>query len=463
MAIACILRFHSWNGCSCSKCGKIRDEGHNWSQDCEKCSKCGTASTHNWDGCKCKRCGKTRDKGHDWPQGCEKCSKCGTASTHNWDGCKCKRCGKTRDKGHDWSQGCEKCSKCGVAGTHNWDGCKCVNCGHTRYESHAWDGCKCIRCGKSRDKGHTWKTCKCTKCGYVKDSRTQPFCLFCESDISEESHGQLHKWLIENKGRLTLLTRRSPEGIIESSLWRVGEITTYNSRQIEKPILFCGIHKYQEILYFPMGASTIDITTQYISIIKGYKTEWVSNGRESWDIYVPCDPTESSKNETRLDIVLVPEYIQSDDISVYPPLMGRTIITIKGHDGSYPCGELAKYEYPSTAIYGTGVYYILDSHSNIIYMSYALNKPIKDQVESDLTHNFYTKDSFVLIFRVSVNPNQIITPLLITAIYDAIVNKTNPKTHHNTTNLENNQVEIKVLLTSPSDWPHFAKIGFKKN
>ena len=48
MSLKCKLGFHSWYGCRCTVCGKKRDEQHDWSQDCEKCSKCGKtrAKTH---------------------------------------------------------------------------------------------------------------------------------------------------------------------------------------------------------------------------------------------------------------------------------------------------------------------------------------------------------------------------------------------------------------------------------
>ncbi len=94
--MSCI--FHKWNGCKCSKCGKVRDEGH------------------KWNGCKCSICGKVRDEGH------------------NWNGCKCSICGKTRDEGHEW------------------DLCKgvCTICGKTRVPEHDWDGDVCRRCGMKK-------------------------------------------------------------------------------------------------------------------------------------------------------------------------------------------------------------------------------------------------------------------------------------------------------------------------
>ncbi|MDO5131958.1 MAG: hypothetical protein Q4D81_03120, partial [Eubacteriales bacterium] len=37
---------HTWNGCKCTVCGRVRDEGH------------------TWNGCKCTVCGMIRDQGH---------------------------------------------------------------------------------------------------------------------------------------------------------------------------------------------------------------------------------------------------------------------------------------------------------------------------------------------------------------------------------------------------------------
>jgi len=61
MALLCSIGFHSWDGCKCSTCGKTRDEGHDLSEDCETCAKCGKNSggKHDWGpGDKCARCGK---------------------------------------------------------------------------------------------------------------------------------------------------------------------------------------------------------------------------------------------------------------------------------------------------------------------------------------------------------------------------------------------------------------------
>ena len=89
---------------------------------------------HKWVGCLCTKCGKTRDEGHDWDLCKGRCRRCGKSrkEQHDWDGCKCRRCGKTRDEQHDWN------------------GCKCRRCGKTRDEQHDWDGSICKRCGKTR-------------------------------------------------------------------------------------------------------------------------------------------------------------------------------------------------------------------------------------------------------------------------------------------------------------------------
>ena len=151
MNLKCLIGMHEWSGCKCKKCGKIRDESHDWAADCEKCAKCGKTrpGTHSWAGCKCTVCGKTRDEGHDWAADCEKCAKCGETRTneHDWssDCKKCAKCGKTRSSEHDWSSDCEKCAECSK----------------TRSNRHKWDGCNCTECGQDR---HQWKNCRCSRC-----------------------------------------------------------------------------------------------------------------------------------------------------------------------------------------------------------------------------------------------------------------------------------------------------------
>jgi hypothetical protein len=154
MAFKCKIGFHDFNGCKCSSCGKIRDEQHDWSKDCENCSMCGKTrnAIHNWnkDCEKCSNCGKVRENQHAW-NGC-KCSKCyKTRDQHHvWEGCECSVCDKIRDENHDWSKDCEKCSICGKTreNPHVWIDCKCSNCAVTRDENHSWDGSFCSRCNE---------------------------------------------------------------------------------------------------------------------------------------------------------------------------------------------------------------------------------------------------------------------------------------------------------------------------
>jgi len=84
--MACLFG-HKWNGCKCDKCGKIRDERHDWTNPTR---------------CKCTICGKTQDIGHVYTKTteckaiCKICGKTTPAVYHNWDGDKCIDCGKIR-------------------------------------------------------------------------------------------------------------------------------------------------------------------------------------------------------------------------------------------------------------------------------------------------------------------------------------------------------------------------------
>ena len=137
MSLKCLFG-HKWNGCKCSRCGKTRDELHDWDLCKGKCKCCGKtqAEQHDWDGCKCKRCGKTRDEEHNW-HNC-KCTECGKEN-HRWVEGKCSVCNKEREL---------SCSVCGIANT-DFD---------RHYEAQAKKGVVII----SRD-----KLVKCGQCKYV--------------------------------------------------------------------------------------------------------------------------------------------------------------------------------------------------------------------------------------------------------------------------------------------------------
>jgi hypothetical protein len=56
MNVTCRLDFHKWSGCKCSRCGKIRDSNHDWSNNRERCAICGaerppTQHASQWKGC----------------------------------------------------------------------------------------------------------------------------------------------------------------------------------------------------------------------------------------------------------------------------------------------------------------------------------------------------------------------------------------------------------------------------
>ena len=100
MSFKCNIGLHSWDGCTCTECGKTRDTGHEIAADCGKCSRCGEVfkdDQHDWsaDCDKCAKCGKTRDNQHNWLKDCEKCSKCGKvrSNVHLLADGVCKVCG----------------------------------------------------------------------------------------------------------------------------------------------------------------------------------------------------------------------------------------------------------------------------------------------------------------------------------------------------------------------------------
>ena len=223
--MACLFG-HKWDGCKCTKCGKTRDEGHDWDLCKGVCKICGQTRPpeHEWNGCVCARCGATRDEGHDFvwkPEAgqckevCAICGKFGETKEHDWQPAssgtcmeQCSRCGKTR-KNHRFKpvEGCckevcavcgeeralphqykpvdgvckEKCSVCGkerkLEHTFKWKDCTetCTVCGYSR-PAHRWHmvgplnnrkpGCRCMVCGETNENGvHNWESV--TEGGYT--------------------------------------------------------------------------------------------------------------------------------------------------------------------------------------------------------------------------------------------------------------------------------------------------------
>lgn len=137
--MACLFG-HKWDGCKCTKCGKVRD------------------NQHDWDGCVCKRCGAKRDEQHDSDLCIGICKKCGAKQPemHEWNGCVCKRCGKVRDEQHDWDLCLGVCRKCGkeCSGAHEIESCVCMRCGR---EFHTWENGACAVCGVKKTQRHVFK------------------------------------------------------------------------------------------------------------------------------------------------------------------------------------------------------------------------------------------------------------------------------------------------------------------
>ena len=96
MGISCLFG-HKWNGCTCERCGKTRDEGHNYQPIPGKCEE------------KCSLCGASRNKDHKWEPVPDKCEDV------------CSVCGKRREKEHHYvpiegyinGKEYERCTKCG--------------------------------------------------------------------------------------------------------------------------------------------------------------------------------------------------------------------------------------------------------------------------------------------------------------------------------------------------------------
>jgi len=133
------LIFHKWNGCKCSKCNEIRNEGH------------------EWNGCKCTVCGRKRTEGH------------------LMNGCVCTICGY---QSHQFNSKAKKMSMC-----------ICINCGK---EEHYISGttCSCKWCGTTL---HSWEKIadghlQCRRCRKiireVVDPKIYVCCSGCKNTIT---------------------------------------------------------------------------------------------------------------------------------------------------------------------------------------------------------------------------------------------------------------------------------------
>jgi hypothetical protein len=193
MNIKCLFGFHSWVGCKCSACGRVRAGEHVYNEREEgRAASVGTCA-HVWDGLTCIKCGKI--------DGVWEAAKC----THRWDGCKCRECGTTRDEGHQW------------------DACKCVKCGKV---DHSWNrGCRCLNCGQVRDlpdpSAHDW-TQDCTKCARCGKTRTPP--LWAHTPAKGSSACSRCNAALLEEDKLLILTRPSVLAVLDrlrehTSIW----------------------------------------------------------------------------------------------------------------------------------------------------------------------------------------------------------------------------------------------------
>lgn len=195
MGLVCRIAGHKWrklpdgkDGCTCSRCGEIRDDGHLFQPitgKCEeRCAVCGKVKTlsHQWNYCQCERCGEQRDECHDW-EGC-KCRKCGKVREegHDWEGCKCRKCGKVREEGHDWKvfpRDRIVASEKTISREHML---KCSICGQSKWEDHVFENnaCRyiCAKCGYE-EMQHEFLEGKCKNCGC---SESAYYCELIASD-----------------------------------------------------------------------------------------------------------------------------------------------------------------------------------------------------------------------------------------------------------------------------------------
>lgn len=178
MKLSCIFG-HKWNGCTCERCGEVRNEGHEYTKyapngkECVGSCKCGRSMVlqHDYQTVPgkcydvCSRCGAEARyvPGHDAhhtfqrvPGQCKlKCAVCGDTTSIKWED-------------HDWQRLPGTCTE------------KCATCGAERYVEHDYrrvEGkCmeKCAVCGRVRELEHQWESAegtdreKCAVCGIVR-------------------------------------------------------------------------------------------------------------------------------------------------------------------------------------------------------------------------------------------------------------------------------------------------------
>ena len=110
MNIPCIFG-HKWVGCKCSACGKTRDQGHDWSEDCERCARCAAsrAAAHQWEGSACSCCSRPRNESHHWERVYDGGTVVQIPRPQSMFPQKCRDCGGS---GHGLGGGMTSCARC---------------------------------------------------------------------------------------------------------------------------------------------------------------------------------------------------------------------------------------------------------------------------------------------------------------------------------------------------------------
>ena len=160
MGLACKITGHKWNklpdgsdGCTCTRCGERREQGHDWQFFVEEYTEKVWVDTHH-----VRRCAM-------------KCSVCGRKkiAEHDWDGCRCARCGETRNRDHVWGKP-EQREGASDARIHHR--VRCERCGKYAFSPHAFvqkEGCRhyCSGCGYE-EVHHDFVDGTCRDCGIIE-------------------------------------------------------------------------------------------------------------------------------------------------------------------------------------------------------------------------------------------------------------------------------------------------------
>lgn len=94
--IRCRLGWHDWgpsDGVRCARCLHFRPHRHQWiPSGCDEdvCSVCSESRQspeprHQWTGCVCVKCGKKRDEAHEWGPGDTRCRRCNAVRSSRLD------------------------------------------------------------------------------------------------------------------------------------------------------------------------------------------------------------------------------------------------------------------------------------------------------------------------------------------------------------------------------------------